>query len=69
MRLSQQDRNSARLKLSGDFHKSETFLKRATEQLRLSFESAKQQVSTVERELAVVNENLGQSRADVLETP
>ncbi|HQZ65003.1 MAG TPA: hypothetical protein PLY87_08005 [Planctomycetaceae bacterium] len=65
--LSQQDRDSARLKYSGDFHKAETFLKRATEQLRLSYESAKQQVLTVERELAVVNENLGQSRADVLE--
>ena len=67
--LSQQDRDSARLKFSGDFHKCETFLWRATEQLRLAYESAKQQVLTVERELAVVNENLGQSCADVLEKP
>jgi DNA-binding helix-hairpin-helix protein with protein kinase domain len=67
--LSQQDRDSARLKYSADFQKAETFLKRATEQLRLAYESAKQQVLKFERELAIVNENLGQSRADVLETP
>ncbi len=67
--LSQQDRDSARLKFSSDFHKAEPFLKRTTEQLRLAYESAKQQVLRVERELAVVNENLGQSRADVLEKP
>ena len=67
--ISQQDRDGARLKFSAEFHKSETFFKRATEQLRLAYESAKQRVLAVERELAVVNGSLGQSRADVLEKP
>ena len=67
--LSQQDHDNARLKYSLDFQKAELLLKDAAEQLRLQYESIKQRILTAERVFAISNENLGQARANAIESP
>ncbi len=67
--LSQQDYEAARLKFASEFHNSELTLKRAAEQLRIAYENARQQFTAADRELAITNENLGQARVDILESP
>ena len=67
--LSQQDHDNARLKYSLDFQKAELLLKDAAEQLRLHYESIKQRILTAERVFAISNENLGQARANAIESP
>jgi DNA-binding helix-hairpin-helix protein with protein kinase domain len=62
--LTPQDRELARQKFANEIHAQESVLKRVGEELRLAFGNAKAAVDRKERELAALNEIIGQARAD-----